>query len=192
MIAQVYSAIPQGYDGSIVEVEGDSNRGLPTFNLVGMANKTISESRERVRAALANSGFDFPQRKVTISLAPAELLKDGSHLDLPIALAVLVLSGQLLSQNVSSRLFVGELALDGALRPVRGIINIVEAAKQAGYAAVYLPKENLTEAALVHGVKIFGVSNLLELFFTSQRASHHLFQFQRPCCQKDTNRYRRG
>ncbi len=164
MIAKVYSAIPQGYDGSIVEVEGDSNRGLPAFNLVGMANKTISESRERVRAALANSGFDFPQRKVTISLAPAELLKDGSHLDLPIALAVLVLSGQLLSQNVSSRLFVGELALDGALRPVRGIINIVEAAKQAGYAEVYLPKENLTEATLIHGVKIFGVTNLLELF----------------------------
>lgn len=164
MIAKVYSAIPQGYDGHIVEVEGDANRGLPAFNIVGMANKTISESRERVRAALANSGFSFPTRKVTISLAPAELAKDGSHLDLPIALAILVLSEQLLPQNITNMLFVGELALDGLIRPVRGIINIVEAAKQAGYTEIYLPKDNLPQAALIHGIKIFGVSNLLELF----------------------------
>ena len=129
-----------------------------------MANKTISESRERVRAALTNSGFSFPQHKVTISLAPAELAKDGSHLDLPIALAILVLSEQLLPQNLVSRLFVGELALDGLLRPVRGIISIVEAAKQAGYAEIYLPTDNLPQATLIQGIKIFGVSNLLELF----------------------------
>lgn len=79
MISKVYSAIPQGYNGCIVEVEGDANRGLPAFNIVGMANKTISESRERVRSALVNSGFNFPQRKVTISLAPAELAKDGAQ-----------------------------------------------------------------------------------------------------------------
>ena len=164
MIAKVYSAIPQGYDGCIVEVEGDSNRGLPTFNLVGMANKTISESRERVRSALTNSGFTFPQRKITISLAPAELIKFGSHLDLPIALAVLVLSQQLLPQDVSNRLFVGELALDGLIRPIHGIINIVEAAKHAGYAEVYVPKENFEQASLINGVKLFGVSNLSELF----------------------------
>lgn len=164
MIAKVYSAIPQGYDGHIVEVEGDSNRGLPGFNIVGMANKTISESRERVRAALVNSGFTFPQRKVTISLAPAELAKDGSHLDLPIALAILVLSQQLLPQNLIHMLFVGELALDGLIRPVRGIINIVEAAKQAGYTEIYLPKANLPQASLIKGIKIYGVDNLLELF----------------------------
>lgn len=164
MIAKVYSAIPQGYDGHIVEVEGDANRGLPAFNIVGMANKTISESRERVRAALANSGFNFPTRKVTISLAPAELSKDGAHLDLPIALAILVLSQQLLPQNIVNMLFVGELALDGLIRPVRGIINIVETAKQAGYTEIYLPKANLPQASLIRGIKIFGVSNLLELF----------------------------
>ncbi len=164
MISKVYSAIPQGYDGHIVEVEGDANRGLPAFNIVGMANKTITEARERVRSALVNSGFDFPQRKVTISLAPAELAKDGSHLDLPIALAILVLSGQLLPQNLDGRLFVGELALDGLIRPVRGIINLVEAAKQAGYREIYLPKASLDEAKLITGIKIFGVTNLLELF----------------------------
>lgn len=164
MISKVYSAIPQGYNGCIVEVEGDANRGLPAFNIVGMANKTISESRERVRSALVNSGFNFPQRKVTISLAPAELAKDGAHLDLPIALAILVLSEQLLPQNLDGRLFVGELALDGFIRPVRGIINLVEAAKEAGYREIYLPKSNLDEAKLITGIKIFGVSNLLELF----------------------------
>lgn len=164
MIAKVYTAIPQGYDGRIVEVEGDTNRGLPVFNIVGMANKTVTESRERVRSALSNSGFDFPQRKVTISLAPAELAKDGSHLDLPIALAILVLSQQLLPENVVDRLFVGEVALDGVLRPVRGIINIIEAAKQAGYSEIFIPKENLPQASLVEGVKVYGVASLIDLF----------------------------
>lgn len=164
MIAKVYSAIPQGYNGRLVEVEGDSNRGLPAFNIVGMANKTISEARERVRSALANSSFSFPQRKVTISLAPAELAKDGSHLDLPIAIAVLVLSQQLLASDVTQRVFVGELALDGLVRPVRGIINIVEAAKQAGFTEIYLPRDNLAQAQLIGGIKIIGVSNLQELF----------------------------
>ena len=164
MIAKVYSAIPQGYDGRIVEVEGDTNRGLPTFNIVGMANKTITESRERVRSALSNSGFDFPLRKVTISLAPAELAKDGSHLDLPIALAVLVLSQQLLPKDVHNRLFIGELALDGLVRPVRGIINIIEAAKQAGYPEIFIPHRNLTQASLISGIKVYGVESLADLF----------------------------
>lgn len=164
MIAKVYSAIPQGYDGRIVEVEGDSNRGLPGFNIVGMANKTITESRERVRSALTNSGFSFPSRKITVSLAPAELAKDGAHLDLPIALAILRLSEQLLQEDVENRIFVGELALDGTLRPVRGIINIIEAAKQQGYSEIYLPQANIDEAILVPGIQIFGISNLNELF----------------------------
>ena len=86
MIAKIYSAIPQGYEGNLVEVEGDTNRGLPVFNIVGMANKTINEARDRVRSALVNSDFVFPNKKVTINLAPAELAKDGTHLDLPIAL----------------------------------------------------------------------------------------------------------
>lgn len=164
MIAKVYSAIPQGYDGCLVEVEGDSNRGLPSFNIVGMANKTISEARERVRAAIANSGFDFPLKKVTINLAPAELAKDGSHLDLPIALAILVLSKQLLQSNLADSLFVGELSLDGQIKPVRGIINIVEAAKKAHFKQIYLPLDNLAEAQLIQGINIIGVSSLKELF----------------------------
>lgn len=163
MIAKVYSAIPQGYDGHIVEVEGDTNKGLPCFNIVGMANKTISEARERVRAAVTNSGLIFPKQKVTINLAPAELAKDGSHLDLPIALAVLVLSQQLLASDLEKRLFVGELSLNGTTKPVRGIINIVETAKQAGYQEIFVPAENLPAARLIPGIKITSVNNLADL-----------------------------
>lgn len=164
MIAKVYSAIPHGYDGHLVEVEGDTNQGLPAFNIVGMANKTVNEARERVRSALTNSGFRFPLKKVTLNLAPAELLKDGSGLDLPIALAVLVVSGQLLEGDVNDRVFVGELSLNGETKPIRGIINIVEAAKKAGYKEVYLPVNNLAQARLVKNIKLIGVKSLKELF----------------------------
>lgn len=164
MIAKIHSAIPYGFDGKLVEVEGDMNRGLPAFNIVGMANKTINEAKERVRAALVNSEFAFPDKKVTINLAPADLAKDGSYLDLPIALSVLVLSGQLLKSDVSRKLFAGELSLNGELRPIKGIINIVEAAKQAKIREVYVPIDNLAQAALVEGIAIYGVKTLQELY----------------------------
>lgn len=163
MIAKIYSAIPCGYDGHIVEVEGDAAKSLPAFNIVGMANKTITEARERVRSALTNSDFIFPDKKVTINLAPAELAKDGTHLDLPIALAILILSKQLLQSDTKDKLFVGELSLDGLTKPVRGIINIVEAAKNAGYEEVYVPKANLSQAQLVPNISIIGVTSLTEL-----------------------------
>lgn len=164
MIAKIYSAIPHGYNGNIIEVEGDSNRGLPAFNIVGMANRTVAEARERVRSAIANSGFEFPAQKITINLAPADLSKDGTHLDLPIALAVLVLARQLKLNQLTNKLFIGELSLDGQTRPVRGIINIVETAKQAGYTEVFLPIANYQEATLIPDIKIHGVSSLTELF----------------------------
>ena len=164
MIAKIHSAIPYGFGGKIVEVEGDMNRGLPSFNIVGMANKTINEAKERVRSAMINSSFFFPDKKVTISLAPAELLKDGAYLDLPIALSVLVLSGQLIKEDVANKMFVGELSLNGELRPVKGIINVVEAAKDAGYNEIYVPKKNLAQASLVTGIAIYGVDTLQNLF----------------------------
>ena len=164
MIAKTYSAIPYGYEGRIVEVEGDMNKGLPAFNIVGMANKTISEARERVKSALTSSGFSFPDKRVTINLAPADLLKDGSYLDLPIALTVLTLSGQLLESDLKNKLFVGELSLNGSLRPVHGIINIVEAARAAHIPEIYVPLENLAQASLLSDVRLIGVKNLQELF----------------------------
>ena len=140
------------------------NRGLPAFNIVGMANKTINEAKERVRSAMVNSDFFFPDKKVTISLAPAELPKDGAYLDLPIALSVLVLSGQLIKNDVVSKMFVGELSLNGEIRPVRGIINVVETAKSAGFAEIYVPKKNLAQASLISGIAIYGVDTLQNLF----------------------------
>lgn len=192
MIAKIYSAIPQGYNGEIIEVEGDINQGLPSLNIVGMANKTISEARERVRSAITSSGFSFPTRKLTINLAPAELTKDGSHLDLPIALTILILSGQLLQQHTENRLFVGELSLDGKTKPIRGIINIVEAAKKAGYTEVYLPKANLTQASLIPGITLYGISGLQELYLHLNRiksltASTDIFSTQSPTTSVNSN-----
>lgn len=163
MISKVYSAIPYGYEGKIIEVEGSANNGLPTFNIVGMANKTVSEARERVRSAITNSNLIFPTKKVTINLAPAELTKNGSHLDLPIAVAVLSLAQQILPTDLKNRLFVGELSLDGLIRPVRGIINIVEIAKSSKFQEIYLPRENLPQASLIPNIRLIGVSSLQEL-----------------------------
>ncbi len=163
MIAKVYSAIPDGYDGHLVEIEGTTANSLPCFNIVGMASKTITEARERVRAAIASSNLNFPTKKVTVSLAPAELQKTGSHLDLPIALAILVLSGNLLISDLDQKLFVGELSLDGQIRPVRGIINIIETAKTANFTEVYVPINNLPEANLLSGIQVIGVESLLQL-----------------------------
>ena len=165
MTSKVYSAIPYGFEYKNIIVEGDSNEGLPCFNIVGMANKTVSESRERIRTAITNSGFSFPRKKLIINLAPAEIEKTGTSLDLPIALAVLSLSMQILQQNLNGRLFAGELSLTGEIRPIKGIINIIEAAKQHGFTEAYIPAGNATQAALVAGndLPIFPVHNLREL-----------------------------
>lgn len=164
MIAKVFSAIPSGYLGQIVEIEGDSSRGLPAFNIVGMASKSISEARERVKSAIKSTNLSFPDTRVTINLAPAELAKDGTFLDLPIAIAVLVLSKQLRLEDINQKLFVGELSLSGELRPVRGIINIVETAKSVGLTKVYLPAQNFSQAVLIDGVELFPISSLHQLF----------------------------
>lgn len=163
-ISKVETIVPIGADGALIEVEGDACEGLPSFNLVGLASRTINEAKERVKSALRSEGFKFPLKRVTISLAPAELTKDGPHLDLPIALSILILSNQLRKEDVRDAIFVGELSLEGRLRPVRGIINVVETAKEQGYKAVYIPKQNLSTASLISGIKIYGVNTLKELF----------------------------
>lgn len=175
MIAKTLSAIPYGYEGRLVEVEGDINNGLPAFNIVGMANKTVSEARERVKSALVNSNFQFPSKKVTINLAPADLAKDGSYLDLPIAMTILAVSGQILNQDLKNRLFVGELSLNGDIKPVHGIINILEIAREHNISEVFIPYRNLSQASLLPNIKIIGVKNLQELFLHlkgEKRISH--------------------
>src|SRR5688500_16607395 len=121
-VAKVRSVAPIGFDGYSIEVESDANKGLPNLQIVGLGSKAIDEAKERVKSAIANSQLEFPARRITINLAPAELPKDGTHYDLPIALAILVSSGQLRQSEVEDAAFAGELALDGSLRPIRGAI----------------------------------------------------------------------
>lgn len=161
--------VPYGFEGKLVEVEGDMNRGLPAFNIVGMANRTINEAKERVRSAIVNSGFSFPDKKVTVNLAPAELLKDGAYLDLPIALTILTLSGQLIKSDTLDKAFVGELSLNGEIRPLKGIINIIETAKTAGYNEIFIPIKNLPQASLVSGITIYGVDTLQNLYLALKK-----------------------
>src|SRR5688572_18674755 len=123
-VAKVFSAAPLGFDGSLVEVESHTAKGLPGLQIVGLGNKAIDEAKERVKSAIVNTLLEYPARKITINLAPAELPKDGTHYDLPIALAILISSGQLRQDDLGNALFAGELALDGTVRPIRGAISI--------------------------------------------------------------------
>ncbi len=164
MVAHITSVAPIGFEGSVIDVESDAKKGLPIIQIVGMGNKAIDEAKERVRSAISNSLLEFPSKKITINLAPAELPKDGAHFDLPIALSILVSSGQLRQHEVDKAVYAGELALDGTLRPIKGSINIAETAKNAGYERVYLPHSNAEQACLIEGIEIIGISTLKELF----------------------------
>ncbi|MBP3899369.1 YifB family Mg chelatase-like AAA ATPase [Candidatus Saccharibacteria bacterium] len=164
MIAYSKSFIPLGFTASLIEIEGDKSRGLPAFNIVGMAAKTVSEARERVKSALHSSGFSFPTEKLTINLAPADLSKDGSYLDLAIAVNILILSGQLRQEDVNDSAFIGELSLSGELRAVRGVINLVEAAKAAGIKRLFIPVKNFTQGSLIKNINLIPISNLKELY----------------------------
>lgn len=164
MVAKVITVAPIGFDGAIIEVESDATKSLPSLQIVGLGNKAIDEARERVRSAITNSMLEFPKKRITINLAPAELPKDGAHYDVPIALAILCVSGQLRQQEVDNAVFAGELALDGNLRPIKGAVNITQKAKQAGYKSIYLPLPNAEQASLIDGIEIFGISSLKQLF----------------------------
>lgn len=165
MTVKVLSSIPYGYGAKKVIVEADDSRGLPRFDIIGLANKIVGESRGRIRAAIKNSDFIFPSTHLTINLAPAELPKRSSHLDLPIAIAILRLSKQFLDAELEDKCFVGELALSGEIMPVRGIINIVELAQIRGFKELVIPQANYREAKLVaKNIAITPVKTLKELW----------------------------
>lgn len=163
-VAKVYSVAPVGFEGSLIEVESDMKNGLPSLQVVGLGNKAIDEARERIRSAIGNSLLEFPAKKLIINLAPAELPKDGSHYDLPMALSLLTASKQLRQDEVANAVFAGELALDGTLRPVKAVISIAETARRNGITTLYVPLKNTEQANLVEGVTIYGVKDLKELF----------------------------
>lgn len=163
-VAKVYSVAPIGFDGALIEVESDASKGLPSLQIVGLGNKSIDEAKERVRSAITNSLLEYPTKKIIINLAPAELPKDGTHFDLPIALAILISSGQIRQEEALGSVFAGELALDGSIRPIRGAITLAETAKTAGMSRLFLPVSNAKQAALVQGIDIVPISSLKEVF----------------------------
>lgn len=164
MVSKVITVATIGFDGSIVEVESDASKSLPSLQIVGLGNKAIEEAKERVRSAITNSLLDFPKKRITINLAPAELPKDGAHYDLPIALSILCVSGQLKQRELDNSVFAGELALDGKLRSIKGAINIAQKAKEMGYHKLFLPIDNVKQASLINGLEVFGIKSLSELF----------------------------
>lgn len=163
-VAKVFTVAAVGYDGHLIEVESDSAKGLPGLQIVGMGSKAIDEAKERVRSAINNSLLEFPAKKITINLAPAELPKDGTLFDVPIALAILTSAGQLRQSELAGAVFVGELALNGTIRPIRGAITVAETAKRCGLSTVYVPAANLSQASLVEGVEVIGVASLKDIF----------------------------
>lgn len=163
--AKVYSAQVNLLSGVVVAVEVDLSRGLHSFNIVGLPDKAVDESKDRVSSAIKNSGYKSPKsenKKIIVSLSPADLKKEGPFFDLAIALAYMLSSGDI-KFNPEKRIFLGELGLDGTLRSIKGALPLVEIAKKMGFIEVYLPKENAIEAALVDDINIFGVKDLKEV-----------------------------
>ena len=163
-VAKVLSATTVGLDSYEVEVEVDIGRGLPSFTIVGLPDKAIDESKERIRSAIKNSKVEFPQHRLTINLAPADMKKEGPSFDLPMAVGILLASEQLRDiPEYRDSLFVGELALDGKLRHVNGILPVAIHAADRGYKRLYLPSINAEEASLIKGIDIIPVDNLRSL-----------------------------
>jgi magnesium chelatase family protein len=162
-IAKAHAISLLGLSGTPVQVEADISANLPAFVLVGLPDASLSEATSRVRSACSNSGFPFPARKITVNLSPASVPKSGSSFDLAIAVAILTAMESIPIESVRGTLFIGELGLDGQLSPVRGVVPMVLAAKNAGFERVVVPMTNLGEANLVQGIQSFGSASLLEL-----------------------------
>ncbi len=168
VIAKTISCSINGIDAFVVEVEADISMGLPVFQIVGLAEASVRESKERVRAAVTNSGYTFPMDRVVVNLAPADVQKTGSGLDLPVAMAVLGASGLIPSDAMTAYLMSGELSLDGRIKPVRGILPVALTAREQGFKGLLVPAENADEASLVDGLDILPVARLSQVveYFT--------------------------
>lgn len=162
MLAKVWSCAVIGLEGALVEIEVDLSRGLPQFMIVGLPDTAVQEAKERVRSAIRNSGGIFPNERVTVNMAPADLRKAGPTYDLPIAVGILIATGQI-AADVSKSLFVGEVSLDGALRHTEAVLPMVSIARREGMATVYVPAMDAAEAALLDGVSVIPVKSLHEL-----------------------------
>lgn len=163
MICKINSIGLVGIEGYTIEIEVDIQKGLPNFNMVGLPDAVVKESKERVRAAVSNSGFEFPVDKITVNFAPADIKKEGTHMDLAIAVGILVCSGAVDYANIKDSIFIGELSLNGEVRGVRGILPMIIEAQRLGYSRIFIPQENLGEAEFVNSADVYTVSTLGEM-----------------------------
>lgn len=163
MYNQVKSAALVGVEGYMVTVEVDQSNGFPRFDIVGLPDSAVRESSDRVRTAIKNAGYDFPVSRITVNLAPAQLRKEGAGYDLAIALGILMGSDLIKAEKVADYLVLGELSLNGTLRPVNGVLPMVDSARKAGITRCIVPKSNAAEAAVIHGVAVIGVSHIKEV-----------------------------
>jgi magnesium chelatase family protein len=163
MIARVLSSAVIGIDAYIVQVEVDISQGLPAFSTVGLPEGAVRESKERVRTSIKNSGYHFPSDRITVNLAPADTKKEGTAFDLPMAIGILTATGVIPENPNKKYLIMGELSLDGLIRPVKGILPVAVAAKETGLDGIFLPIENAMEAAVVKGLNIYPVNTLSQL-----------------------------
>ena len=162
MFASLRSVGLFGINSYMIDVEVDVSAGLPAFDVVGLPDTAVKESRDRVRAAMKNSGFKFPSGRITVNLAPADQKKEGSGYDLPILIALLKATGQL-KYDASDSIFIGELSLDGKVRPVGGVLAMTITARQNGAKRVFVPLENATEGAVVDGIEVYGIPSIRAL-----------------------------
>lgn len=163
MLSIVKSMSLQGLDGFLVDVQVDVSAGMPNWEVVGLPDATVKESKERVRTSIKNSGFEFQSRKIVINLAPADTRKEGSFFDLPIAVGILLDFEDIKWQELNDTVFIGELSLNGNLNKVNGILPMCIEAKRLGIKRVILPEENAKEAAIVEGIEVIGATNLKEV-----------------------------
>nr|MBP8858364.1 ATP-binding protein [Anaerolineaceae bacterium] len=164
MLARVFSCAVIGLDGVIVEVEVDTGQGLPGMTIVGLPDTAVQESRERVQAAIKNTGLDFPRKRVVVNLAPASVRKEGPAYDLPIAIGVLAMMGILPLPPLEKVLIVGELSLDGTVRHTRGILPMAALARENHFEQIIVPASDADEAALIPEIEVIPVQNLTDLY----------------------------
>ena len=162
MLAKVRSCAVVGMEGAIVEVEVDISSGLPSFTVVGLPDAAVQEAKERVRAAVRNSGFSFPMKRIVVNLAPADLKKAGPAYDLPIAVGIL-LSSEQVSADIRDTILLGELSLDGSLRHTNGVLPMAALAHEQGIAWIIVPEMDAEEAALVEGARVLPATSLARL-----------------------------
>jgi len=181
MYAKVQGASLLGIEGILVDIEVDLANGLPQFQIVGLPDLSIRESKDRVRAAIKNTGYSFPMNRITVNLAPADVKKEGSGFDLPMAIGILLASQQIsLSSliNLQQTLFIGELSLDGSIQSVHGILPMAIAASEMGMKTLIIPKENLLEAKMVENIEVYGFSHIYEVipFLSEGKMSSEHYQ----------------